>query len=319
VRFLALALLSIAAGWVGVRVFRGWGAAAGDRLDRISIASPASYWESRGFVELVTPIRAPSSADGTDRTQVWLKLPRGSVIQTLRLPDGRTSVLLPSGTEADRVESVGGSVADVRGTRIDDRGRSRQHVLRPEGAVLGGELEGFEWMEGDGDSVRAITDVLASRLRRAYGARAAERFGGLMDCAGCHATNKLPKRLRAEGGLPNRGTDGNGFYQILAVLSDEAPLELYRPRDLNVDDPFVRIRCGDGAPPEVGRRPNGETRVTCLDGSVPVGRLDLLGALSAGDERAKGVCRARVMLAAHLDEAGQRVFGSALRECAASS
>src|SRR5215831_9286096 len=89
VRFVVLALLSIATGWAGVRAYRAWGRTSGDRPVPITIASPASHWESSGFVELVTPIRAPSSADGTDRTQVWLKLPRGSVIQTFRLPDGR--------------------------------------------------------------------------------------------------------------------------------------------------------------------------------------------------------------------------------------
>ena len=57
-------------------------------------------------------------------------------------------------------------------------------------------------------------------------------------------------------------------------------------------------------------------RVSCSDGSVPWGHMDLAAALRMGDRRAEEVCRTRASLAAHLDDDGKRVFAAELRECA---
>src|SRR5581483_11475852 len=110
--------------------------------------------------------------------------------------------------------------------------------------------------------------------------------------------------------------DDSGLYQLLAVLNDETALEFYRARNANVEDPFVSVGCAGGAAPRTARDPGGTARVVCSDQSVPVGRLDLVAALDAGDARARRICRSRMALASHLDDVGRQEFAAALRECA---
>lgn len=242
----------------------------------------------------------------------------GGVIRALDLPDGRLTLALPPGTVADRVESIGTTVVDMRGTRLAPDGRQWFRLLRSEVDDVPGAVSGFEWIRGDEESQGAARDLLGAPLLRRYGQRAARRFAALTACANCHPPDKRPTYRDGQEGLPNRETDSSGFYQVLAVLSDEAPLETYRPRDLNVDDPFVHVRWDGGAEPRVRRLPRGAVHVTCADGSPPRGRLDLVAALRAGDARARAVCRARAKLAHHMDDAARRRFDSSLRACAAA-
>ena len=99
----------------------------------------------------------------------------------------------------------------------------------------------------------------------------------------------------ADGG-PRRATDDAGFYGVLGVLADAAPLEDHRPRDRNADDPFVAIA-----------RPG--------DGGVPRAALDLPRALAAGAPHAAAVCRSRRYLFDHMDPDARAAFAPAFSEC----
>jgi hypothetical protein len=315
-RLAVFGAMAIMVGWAAARTLRASTGGPARNVRRITIDSPNTYWAKNGFVPLVAPLAAPTNADGTDLTVVWLKLPAGAVIRTRRLADGRVSLSVPPGTEADRVESIGDEVADVRGIRFEGEGRQTFHVLRPESARHEGGLGGYEWPRGDGEAERSATELLTADILGRDGRRPADRFRGLMGCAGCHPSDKPANRRPADAGLPNRPTDGSGLYQILAVLRDETPLESYRPRDVNLDNPFVQILCGDGGAPQTVRGSHDSARASCSDGSVPRGRLDVVAALKSGDQRARQVCQARASIAAHLDEAGKRAFAEGLRECA---
>lgn len=309
-----LGSLAILLGWTTARMVRNRPRSAGAGLSPVSIAAPERYWADHGFVLLEAPMRVPTNSEQTDHIQVWIRIPANALIGTRRLADGRLSLRMPPGTVADRVESVGGAVVDVRGTRFEADGGELFHVLRA-ARSNSGSLEGVEWMRGDRDGEIAAAARLADLVRTTDGPRAARVFGEFMDCQSCHAADRPESRQVRTDDLPNRGTDGSGLYQVLAVLSDDAPLEFNRPRDLNVDDPKVRIACADGRSPAVVREAGGAVRAGCADGSVPRGRLALADTLRAGSQRAAAICRARVYLAAHLDELGRHEFEAALREC----
>jgi hypothetical protein len=100
------------------------------------------------------------------------------------------------------------------------------------------------------------------------------------------------------------------------VLADAAPLERHRPRDLNIEDHFMRITCVRGsamiaADREGGRQPR------CTDGEVPRATLDVPRALAAGDAHARAVCASRRWLAAHLSDQARARFTAAIEECPA--
>lgn len=315
-RPLLLLALAVAFGWAATRAIRTWRRPSG-RLQELTIYDAPDHWRAGGFVLLTAPLRAPSNADATDQTEVWLKLPPGSILRTRRLPDGRTTFTVPPGTIADRVELIGGRVADVRGTRFEEGGREIFHAFRPEPDAEGRRLFGYEWERGNSGQEGEAAGLFDARLRKTEGARAAGRFRELMACAGCHPANKPPNTRPGAGGLPNRATDGSGLYQLLAVLSDESPLEAYRPREMNLDNPLVVIRCGGGGAPRTVPGKRGGMHVVCSDGSVPLGRLELPAALRAGDARARQICEARRVLEEHLDHAGRRAFAAALGACSA--
>ena len=280
------------------------------------IGDGPEHWRRQGFVELVAPLRAPSNAAGDDLAAVWLRVPEGALIRAWRLPDGRPTVAVPEGTEADRVETVSGVVADVRGTRFGAGGRQLFHVLRP--ADSAGRLVGYEWERSDAAQAQAAAVAFDSLLdRTGVPAGAADRFRERLDCATCHPSDKPANDRPGERGLPNRRTDASGLYQLLAVLSDESPLEAYRPREMNAEDPFVTFSCRGVQSPAVTRVAAGAARINCPDGSVPIGRLDLRAALRARDPHAARVCEARLALEGHMDATGRAAFAAAFDECRA--
>jgi hypothetical protein len=317
----SLSGVALLLGFAGARAGRCWSQGTASKPPALIIDEPQTYWARNGFIPLTTPIHLPSNAAGTDQAVVWLKIPEGSKFRTRRLPGGGLTVAVPEGTVADRVETIDGSVADVRGTRFGAGGRQLFHILRPATDEASSRLVGYEWPRGDDAGKRAVTELMLmrARIRERNGARAADRFASLMDCAGCHAANKPESLVPAKSGVPNRATDDSGLYQILAVFADEAPLERYRSRDLNVDDPFVHIHCGDHGSPDVARGHDGSVSVSCPDGTVPIGRFDMAAALRAGDPRAREICRTRRALGERLDDAGQHEFTAALEACAAST
>lgn len=283
---------------------------------RLRIDDPDGHWARAGFVEMVPPIRPPSSGDGGDRIVTYLRLPDAARVEIVTGADGPT-LRFPPGTEADRVELDGsGAVIDVRGSRFEADGREVFHVYRP---AVAGALTGTEWRRDDpAAAARALAflDAEARRVSRLEGPaleRFMRRFDGLNDCASCHA-HEQRQAAAEQPGRPNRRTDASGLYVPLESLGDVAPVERHRPRDMNADDPYVRTTCG-GAPAELVAGRAGARRYVCPVGGLPISRLDLAAARAAGDAHAQAVCASRAYLFAHLDAAGRRAFAGGFGEC----
>jgi hypothetical protein len=285
----------------------------------VTIPDPGTYWTRNEFVEMTPPIRLPSG-NGRERIAVWLRIPQGQRIRVLPDSTGRPSLAFPSGTIADRADmndaAVPGSVQDVRGTRFA-AGQEFFHVLRPTG---GPGLGGVEWLRGDAAASRLATSTMRTRLAESHvGPAALALFERLNDCASCHVHDK-PENVEedpagAEGmALPNRSTDSDGLYTIATVLTDSAPLEKHRARDMNEGDPYVSVDCADGH--QADFQVHGRLRhFACQDGSVPRATLDMRRALAAGDAHARAVCESRSYLGAHMESADRALFAEAFTEC----
>ncbi len=295
--------------------------AASDDPDLIPIRidDPARHYREGGFVELMTPIAPPTKRDGSDKIEVFLRIPDGEAIDP--------SLRLPPGSVADRVESLalrggGWTVGDIRGARIGEDGTRWLRLLRPERAGPGSPLVGYEWPEDRADLGRLAHARLAGLMRAGGGAVSprgdresmASLFMSRGDCLECHGRDRPLHRRMGQPG-PFGPTDPNGFYTPAAVLRDWAPLERYRPRDLNHLREHVRIDCG-GEP--AARREDGRGAVwfECQDGSVPIGRIDLAAALAAGNRRAAGTCRARRYLLDRMSPEARPRFSALATECA---
>jgi hypothetical protein len=267
----------------------------------IRIDNPAGHWRTAGFVEMVTPLLPPTSIDERDRIAVWLKLPDGALIEH------GLSLRYPAGTISDRVESQGDRVVDVRGTRFTEDGGERFHVLRREGAALAG----YEWPRDNAELERRATELAVELVEPPQ----RERFRRLNDCASCHVHDRA-QATRDDGSRPPRATDSSGLYQMLAVLSDAAPLDRHRAREVNVDSPYLRVDCADGGHVELrdeGER--GARRYTCDTGGVPIGHVDIARARAEGDPRAIAVCRARGYLREHMAPDVRASFSAAFAAC----
>jgi len=292
----------------------------GEEARRLRIEEPDDFWAREGYVELITPLAPPTRRDGSSRIEVWLRIPDGARITR----DATGALVLPPGSEADRVERIRVGeewiVADVRGARMGE-GIRFLRLLRPERAGRGSALLGYEWPDERRDLGRQVHEVLGDLIRSGGGvAREGvdrERFASLLDsrggCVQCHA-RRQPDRTHVSQGTPYRATDALGWYSPLAVLRDGAPIERYRPRDLNHEREAVRLSCPDGEA-EVARDARGGAFVRCADGGIAWGHLDLRAALAAGEERAQGVCASRRYLLAHMDEATRDAFQASLAPC----
>ncbi len=294
-----------------------------DAVERLRIERPDDHWEAEGFVHMTTPLLGPTQRDLSSRVDVWLRLPDDATIGV----DERGALVLPEGTEADRVEllRVDGewTVGDVRGARLGPEGLRILRLLRPERPGPGSPLVGYAWPENRPALGHRAHASLADLVRTggglaAYGPRTdldavADLLVARSGCVRCHARARGPRRFASEGG-PMRPTDAAGFYSVRAVLSDASPLERYRPREQNVDRPHVTITCPSGTPvrDEDGR---GGLVLRCPEGAVPVGAYDLSSALAEDDPHARAVCDARRYLFAHMDEEAQRLWDEAMAPC----
>jgi hypothetical protein len=293
----------------------------------LTIADPRAHWASGAFAEMVPPIRLPTSFDGEDHITVWVRIPDGSPVRAERDGD-RWTLVYPPGTVADRVEmrepvDIDGEhawrVSDVRGTRLGDNGTEYFHVLRAV-ARDNPRLAGFEWTRDDPAGAHMAIDRLEDLLRKGLLRDVDEskrtpmlaRLRRLNDCASCHEHDRGERSSRSEGG-PHRSTDRAGFYAMLSVLGDAAPLETHRPRDTNVDDPFVEVSCGADTASLVNTR--GGARYTCPGDRVPVARLNVAKAIEAGQPHAAAVCRSRRYLYDHMDVAARAAFAPSFTAC----
>ncbi len=292
-----------------------WGFSSGrtSKLQDLEIASDDN-WVDAGFVEMVSPISPPTSLDQSDLIEVWLRLPPGRTVDVTIAADGRPLVVLPPGTLADRVERItstaGAPIVDVRGTEVLPDGGQQFHMLRRVGPVL----RGYAWARGSADEQREAD----ARVAELVPVSAVAKLRRLNDCASCHVAQK-PEQLELDpAGLPNRRTDVVGFYQVQAVLGDEQPLERSRPRDTNVDDPFITLACPDGGRPQVGSFDDGRREVRCSGTGVPRARYDVAAGLSAGALRALRVCASRRYLHEHMTDHARAAFQTAFIACGLS-
>ncbi|MCF7984578.1 MAG: hypothetical protein K9L70_09260 [Thiohalocapsa sp.] len=321
-------------------------AAAGPEAVRTPrIEQPVGYWQDNGFAGMVPSIHLPTTHSRDDLIQVWLKLPEGAGVDARPRPDGEGwQLVLPPGTRADRAEyyRVAGprpdaaalyldssmldpddwTLADVRGTRVSADGDQRFHVLRPVDGDVHAALTGWSWPRGDGAAQQAATEDLLAHCRSAgrpvhrppmdeEGLAAMRR---LNECAGCHKPDKPPLHHRQAGRALERGTDNLGFYVPTAVLSDRCVVANHRPEDLNEEDPFVTVTCGD-EPAELVRRENGDETYVCPGERVPLGHRDVRAGLAAGHEYTERVCESRRWLAEHMTERARQAFAEPLAAC----
>jgi hypothetical protein len=280
-----------------------------DAVVAVDLPGADDYFANNGYVELVPPVRLPTDAEGRTRIRVWLKLPKRGAIDV----DAAGRLRMPDETVAERVESIDDHVVDVRGTRFDDGGKEWFHVYRR----VGDRLVGVEWPRDDGDAgkrARARIDELVRASEPDGGTReqAIARWHQMDDCASCHKKDR--DEATAVGALPNRATDGSGLFVPATLLADAAPLERHRPRDLNLEDHYIRITCARGAAmiaadKEGGRQPR------CTDGGVPRATLDVAGALAVGDKHAQAMCASRRWLASRLTDKARARFTAAIDEC----
>ncbi len=275
-------------------------------------------WTRAGYIEMVGPIRPPTSEDGRVSIRVYVKWPEGARIHVVDA-GGKPSLTMPEGTLVDRVELLGTgdldaepddsfTVLDVRGTTFlrDDQ---VFHVLRP---APGGDLLGLEWRRGpeaDGAATEHLAGLLLNGHLRgpsdhAERAGAAARLRTTNACASCHVPERPGRKRVTDPGIVNRGTDGSGLFQIADVLKDSSPFETYRPRDGNLKDSFITRRCGD----DVTDAPS------CQNGMIAVGQLDVVRAVRAGDRHAIRLCRSRLAVATRLDRRTAEI-DSAVAEC----
>jgi hypothetical protein len=297
-------------------------------VERVEIDTPQTHWAREGFVEMVPPVRLPSSTRDADDVAVWLKIPDGGVIET-RWSDAREGWVLafPPGTVADRVEQRGSgdrrAVVDVRGTRIGEGGEEWMHTLRRAEAGPDASLFGYEWPRSNPDAHAVATEKLLAELaHRPPGNTMSEAARTRMldsvrtknQCVTCHVYERPDNRFEGEHGLVNRGTDASGFFTPQTVLLEVVPLEPYGGWDRNLDDPAVAIECPDGAATQRSKSKDKRkrARVVCRNAAVPRGRLDV-SALPR--ERLDRLCRARRYLFDHLDARGREVYASALDAC----
>jgi len=292
-------------------------------------AKPTDYATG---VPLETPVRMPSSDDGRLRIVVYLTLPSvgeitGASLQELKYPKGtradRVEYLAPANTPLEAVPSPDWLVADVRGLVMFDS-FVEHHFFRPATVNPTGPLRGAKWDSHDEVAHARATQVLRGLAQRgdilgptvkAEREGFAERLAKLNDCNGCHVRGKAENSRTSDAPVVRRMSDGDAFYQVGAVFHDEDPLEVYRPRDLNADDPKIRLRCATGQPsPRVGH-----AAPQCADGSVPRARYQLREALLAHDARAERICAARRYIASHMSPSARAVVQGALDDCRVDS
>lgn len=275
-------------------------------------------WQAAGFIELTTPVRPPTTEDGTAHIVVELKLPEGTVLRLLGTDP--LSFEIPVGTTAARVEYAGTAHAPDRPIEASWRILDvRQFdwtadgidctVLRPDGD----QLVGLRWRCGEHADARA-GELLATFARDGRFAgprgmsgreRTAHRLRLVNDCRTCHQFGRAEdRRITA---LVQRGTDAVGLFSLSSVFRDEDPVERYRPVDTNAGDPTM-IQVCPGTEIDV-------PSARCRDGLRPRLRIDVAQGMRDRSAHVMQLCATRRQLAARLDPPGRDAIRGALEDC----
>jgi hypothetical protein len=288
-----------------------------------------TYWARNHFVELVPPVRFPTTHSERDICRIMLRVPDKAVIAAVQIPaTTHYTVRFPPGTRLDRIESMRygddraeETITDVRGSVVEPNQRMRFHLYRPIGAQSHALLEGRTWIADDVEAQSLADRWLTSFLRNhevPYRSRqlAEPDIVELVQfnhCSLCHIPNRWRQSVSVEDGLPQRSTDANGFYTPLAVLSDSVPLSSNRVWDLNADDPYVRVTCS-GAPAGLIETPDSR-QFKCPKGRLAVGSRDIQRGLANRDSYTIQVCKARQYLFEHMTEQARHAFAAAFAVC----
>lgn len=291
-------------------------------VERVAASSDVRQWLREGYIELVSPVRPPTSADGRVRIAVFVQIPAGATLRLAHASSG-ISLQLPDGARAERIEArTGGDgdaapdaswqILDVRGTRFESTGRSFR-VLRPS-LDAPDQLVGLSWPEPQ--HAPATTALLENVRAGLFGVRStapqrdalATHLARLNDCPSCHTRERAPKSMRSDPNLVARGTDASGSVQVSSIFVNRLPLESYRAGDPNRGDPFLQRSCGDAVVPADTER--------CAGDQIVFAELQLPRALAAGDRHARAVCRSRRALARFFDAEAAAALHGALQECA---
>ncbi|CAN5855616.1 hypothetical protein BH11MYX3_BH11MYX3_19830 [soil metagenome] len=280
----------------------------------VTTSDDPRQWQTAGFLELTTPVRPPTTEDGTAHIVVVLRVPRGELISEARMPVGTTAARVEYAGPAHAPDDAPDRtwiVLDVRQFDWTSAGIDCT-VLRPDGD---GRLVGLRWTCGAGEDARA-GELLAGFMReqRFSGPRgddgrerSAHRLRLVNDCRSCHQLDRPEDR--SVTALVQRGTDGSGLFSVRSVFRDEDPVERYRPVDTNAGDPTMTPICPDSEIDLAAAR--------CRDGRRPRLRVDVEQGLRAHGPHVTQLCATRRRLATLLDPAARASIQPALAVCAA--
>jgi hypothetical protein len=269
-------------------------------------------WQRQSFVEIVTPVRPPTSKETTAHISVFVRIPDGK-----QVIDGNW----PNGSEAARIEYAGTAhapdaevaaswrVLDVRAFEWTPRGMFCT-VLRPNRSE---KLVGLRWpcsLENDRRASELLQQfVIEERFIAPSSAtarqNAAQHLASINRCVGCHQVNRAEDR--SVNALVQRGTDRAGLFSVRSAFRDEDPAERYRPVDSNVDDPWFSPVCPDSHLDVAAS--------VCQNGQRPRLRYDLAGARAANAPHAARLCASRIQLAPFFNDATRSDWKTALAAC----
>jgi hypothetical protein len=288
-------------------------------MEWVTTSANPLQWSTPGVLQLVTPIRPPTSNDRTARIVVALKLPPTVVITTVSDASGQRTLVMPPGTVATRIEFAGSTDADaepaadwrVLDVRQFEWGAAGLDcvVLRPSS----GMLAGLRWRCGsDRDAAAGLGLAAQIRAGRVDGPsdetrreQAAEHLRGLNGCVACHVKGR--KEDRSQGTLVQRATDAQGVFSLRSLFSDEDPVERYRPVDSNAGDPLMEPTCPDSELDFEAAR--------CRDGRRARLKLDVRRGRLERSLHVQRLCASRRAVAARLDTAGRAALAETIAEC----
>ena len=298
--------------------------AGGDTPQAVRIPNDLHYWEKSSFAEMVPPLREPTDKDHLESIRVWVKIPEDQKITVSWIaPQNRYSLMYPNGTVADRVDSSKNdpasdeNVDDVRGARIDEKSDTVFHDYEVAPDQSASWLMGYEWKrDGDQADLQAADALVALFFPPGFhwDPGAIQHFRQLNRCAACHqpdapapVTTAPPFRFES---------DSRGFFQPMTILQNSMTVRDHRDWDLNADDPFITVWCGDQQTHAVTQ---GDVRkYVCANDIAPVGKLDIRAALQNHDPHAQQVCQSRSYLFRHMDLKARQAFSTAFEDCGIS-